>query len=123
MMSKPAAERTPLEQQLATLAYRQVTDEYEKLDTQIKGDEKERLLALRKELASFDADKPPPLPLCQSPPTKSALRPPPTMIPQATAQPIEPGVPDGARRSRAARRSPRSLASHRPAAVSPWPTG
>src|ERR1019366_3381300 len=66
MLKKAAEERTPLEQQLGTLAYRQLLFEYEKLDTQIKGAEKDRLLALRKELAKFDADKPAPLPSCQA---------------------------------------------------------
>ncbi|HZZ78284.1 MAG TPA: DUF1553 domain-containing protein [Gemmataceae bacterium] len=66
MLTKPSAERTPMEQQLATLAHRQIVFEYEKVDTQIKGAEKDRLLALRKELAKFDAEKPAPLPLCQS---------------------------------------------------------
>jgi mono/diheme cytochrome c family protein len=66
MLNKPYDQRSPLEQQLATLAYRQLVYEYEKLDTQIKGAEKDRLLALRKELAKFDADKPTPLPLCQA---------------------------------------------------------
>jgi hypothetical protein len=66
MLKKSEVERTPLEQQLATLAYRQVIFEYEKLDTKIKGAEKDRLLALRAQLAKFDADKPAPLPMCQS---------------------------------------------------------
>ena len=60
MLKKPAAQRNPFEQQLATLAYRQLLFEYEKLDTKIKGAEKDRLLALRKELAKFDADRPAP---------------------------------------------------------------
>ena len=46
--SRSAGSRTPLEQQLATLAHRQILFEYEKLDTQIKGAEKDRLLALAK---------------------------------------------------------------------------
>jgi hypothetical protein len=66
MLNKQTDQRSPLEQQLATLAYRQLTYEYEKLDTQIKGAEKDRLLGLRKELAKFDADKPAPLPNCQA---------------------------------------------------------
>ena len=33
MLKKPAAQRNPLEQQLATLAYRQITFEYDKIDT------------------------------------------------------------------------------------------
>jgi mono/diheme cytochrome c family protein len=66
MIHKPAIKRTPLEQQLATLAYRQILFEYDKIDVQLKGEDKDRLLALRKELAKFDADKPAPLPMCQT---------------------------------------------------------
>jgi hypothetical protein len=81
MLKKPYAQRDPLEQQLATLAYRQVIFEYEKLDTKIKGAEKDRLLDLRKELAKFDADKPAPLPMCQST-REVGKEPPPTTIPK-----------------------------------------
>jgi mono/diheme cytochrome c family protein len=66
MLKKPAAEREPLEQQLAALAHRQIALEYMKLDAKIKGAEKDRLLELRRQLAKMDADKPAPLPLCQS---------------------------------------------------------
>ena len=51
--------RTPLEKQLYHLAWRQVDYEYEVLDNRIKGEEKEQLLALRRELAAFDQLKPP----------------------------------------------------------------
>ncbi|HEX5442405.1 MAG TPA: PSD1 and planctomycete cytochrome C domain-containing protein [Pirellulales bacterium] len=62
MIAKPANERTPLERQLADLAFRQVTYEWDRLDTKIKGEAKEQLAALRKSLAEFDALKPEPLP-------------------------------------------------------------
>lgn len=62
MIAKPAGERLPLERQLADLAFRQVTLEYDRLDPKIKGDAKKQLEALRKELAQFDALKPAPLP-------------------------------------------------------------
>src|SRR5436309_3216247 len=39
IMNKPAAERTPYEQQLHDLAYRQVTEELEKLDGKFRGAE------------------------------------------------------------------------------------
>ncbi|MBI3822677.1 MAG: DUF1553 domain-containing protein [Planctomycetes bacterium] len=83
MLKKPADLRDPLEQQLATLAYRQVIFEYEKLDTKIKGAEKDRLLELRKELAKFDADKPAPLPMCQAT-REVGVQPAPTTIPRKT---------------------------------------
>jgi len=62
IMRKPAAERTPYEQQINDLAYRQVTYEFEKLDGKFKGDEKGKLDKLRDELEKFDALKPKPLP-------------------------------------------------------------
>jgi hypothetical protein len=63
MIRKPVAERATLEHQLAELAYRQVYFEYTRFDRNIKGADKERLLALKRELATFDALKPAPLPL------------------------------------------------------------
>lgn len=62
MIEKPAGERAPLERQLAELAFRQVTYEWDRLDRKIKGEKKEQLDSLRKELAQFDAIKPEPLP-------------------------------------------------------------
>ncbi len=54
MIRKPVAQREPLEQQLAELAYRQVTYEFDHLDRQLKGETKEQIFALRKELAAFE---------------------------------------------------------------------
>ena len=62
MMARTAAERTPLEQQINDMAYRQVTYEFERLDGKFKGTEKATLDNLRKELAKFDSLKPAPLP-------------------------------------------------------------
>ncbi|PAW87972.1 MAG: hypothetical protein B9S33_05505 [Pedosphaera sp. Tous-C6FEB] len=59
---KPVAQRTPHEHQIAELAYRQVTYEFDRLDGKLKGETKERVIALRKKLAEFDALKPAPLP-------------------------------------------------------------
>ncbi|MBL8810727.1 MAG: DUF1549 domain-containing protein [Planctomycetaceae bacterium] len=53
---------SPGEQQIYDLAYRQIDYEYDGLDNRIKGDEKERLLSLRRELAKFDSLKPASLP-------------------------------------------------------------
>jgi hypothetical protein len=61
LLKKPAAERTPYEQQIADLAYRQVTYELNRLDNHVKGEAKKTRDQLRKELAKFDADRPPPL--------------------------------------------------------------
>src|SRR6266487_1811694 len=62
IMKKPDFERTPYEQQIHDLAYRQVTYEFEKLDGKFKGEEKEKLDKLRDELEKFDEFKPRPLP-------------------------------------------------------------
>jgi hypothetical protein len=62
MMNKPPSERTPYEHQIAELAYRQVIYDIERLDTKLKGESKDRVLALRKKLTEFDQLKPAPLP-------------------------------------------------------------
>lgn len=63
IINKEAADRTPYEQQLAELAWRQVIFEYDRLDDRVKGERKEALLALRKQLTEFDHLKPQPLPM------------------------------------------------------------
>ncbi len=58
---KPASERTPYEQQIAHLVYLQVLDKYAgELDKKFKKDSPERAEweALKKELATFDSQKP-----------------------------------------------------------------
>ena len=56
------AKRTPHEQQIFEIAWRQVDYEYDGLDNRIKGDDKEKLLVLRRELATYDGLKPKALP-------------------------------------------------------------
>ncbi len=65
MIHKPEEKRTPREQQLVELAWRQVEHNYRNLDKQLKGETKEKILALRRKLAKFDQLKPEPLPLAQ----------------------------------------------------------
>ncbi|HEX5176669.1 MAG TPA: DUF1553 domain-containing protein, partial [Chthoniobacteraceae bacterium] len=81
LIRKPVAERTPLEHQLAELAYRQVTYEYDRLLNIMKGADKERLVALYKELAAFDNEKPAPLPIAFCA-TDVGAAPPPVKIPK-----------------------------------------
>ncbi len=90
MINKPVAQREPLEHQLATLAYRQVYFEYDRLETRIKGTDKEKYLALKKQLAAFDKEKPEPLPTVMA---LSDVGPqaPPVLIPKKGKEPIEPG--------------------------------
>ncbi len=90
MIRKPAAERLPLEQQLADLAYRQVTYEFDRLERNFKGDEKEKILALRRELAQQDTLKPPPLPRSQTV-TDVGPQAPPVTIPKKGNTPVAPG--------------------------------
>lgn len=91
MMRTPAEQRTPFEHQLAELAYQQVIYEFNRLDGRFKGEQKEKLLSLRRELAKFDALKPAPLPTVLAVqdvgPTAS-----PTVIPKYKDEPIAPGI-------------------------------
>ena len=92
IMSKPASERTPYEQQLNDLAYRQVTDEFEKLDGKFKGAEKEQLDALQKELEQFDSLKPKPLPDAMLVTDIGRTAPPVALPKDKTQTPIDPGL-------------------------------
>ncbi|MFO0953998.1 MAG: DUF1553 domain-containing protein [Isosphaeraceae bacterium] len=124
MIRKPAAERTPLEQQLAALAYRQVDFEYSRLDTHVKDrKEKDRLLGLWKQLAAMDKNRPKPLPV---PMTVSDVgtEAPPVLIPKKGNEPVAPGFPTILEEGPAAI-EPVSAASHstgRRSALARWLT-
>ncbi|MBA4186560.1 MAG: hypothetical protein C0467_00940 [Planctomycetaceae bacterium] len=90
MIRKPVAERTTLEHQLAELAYRQVYYEYDRLERSLKGADKERVLAIKRELAAFDSLKPPPLPVPFAA-TDAGPRAAPVTIPKKGDAEIEPG--------------------------------
>ena len=60
IMYKPASERTPYEQQIYDLAYRQVTEEDDKLDGKYKNQDK--IDDLKKQLSAYDDLKPRPPP-------------------------------------------------------------
>jgi hypothetical protein len=92
MINKPAVERTPLEQQLATLAYRQVDGDLAGLDGRMKGDAKAKLVELRKELAKYENYKPPACAFAFSAHDVGTSAPP-TAIPKRKGAPIEPAVP------------------------------
>ena len=88
---KPVAERTPHEHQIAELAFRQVAYEFTKLDAKLKGDAKERVIALRKKLTEFDQLKPTPLPPNYGATDVGPVAPP-TLLPKGKdKQPVEPG--------------------------------
>ncbi|MFN9917041.1 MAG: hypothetical protein ACK53L_30910, partial [Pirellulaceae bacterium] len=61
ILKREVADLSPLEKQLYELAYLQLIYEYDRLDGRIKGEKKEELLTLRKQLAVFDKIKPRPL--------------------------------------------------------------
>ncbi|WP_437187732.1 DUF1549 domain-containing protein [Planctomicrobium sp. SH668] len=63
MIRKAPEARTPEETQLVALAWRQVYFEHDGIDGKMKGEQKEKILELRRQLAQFAADKPAPLPL------------------------------------------------------------
>ncbi len=93
IMEKPASVRTPAEQAIFDLAWRQVTYEWDRLDTLIRGTNKEKLLAYRKELAAFDALKPAPLPSAQIARDRGVEAPPVFIPGREKAGPVEAGFP------------------------------
>ena len=58
MINKPEAQRTPYEQQVAALAWRQVDYEYNRLDRSIKGADSVKHADLKRKLAEHDKQKP-----------------------------------------------------------------
>ncbi len=92
LLAKPAVEHTPYEQQLFYLANYQVLYEYNNVEGNIKGTDKEALVALRKQLAEFDKLKP--TPLASASTVRDAVAAAPVLIPKREALgDIAPGVP------------------------------
>ena len=91
MINKPPGERAPLEQQLAELAWRQVTYEYDRLETKLKGEEKTKLDALKKQLAEFDRYRPEPLPQAMLVTDVGPFAPPTVIAKGRNKGPVEPG--------------------------------
>ncbi|MDZ4850191.1 MAG: PSD1 and planctomycete cytochrome C domain-containing protein [Pirellulaceae bacterium] len=92
ILTKPEVEQTPYERQIYEIAYRQVDYEYARLETKLKGDDKETVIALRKTLSAFDDQKPDPLPTALTVEDVGAEAPP-TLIPKRAKQSIAPGAP------------------------------
>ncbi len=91
LIKKLPSERTPAEQQIFELAYRQTHYEWARLQTHFKGDEKQRLEVLNKDLKAFDSLKPEPLPPAFTV-TDVGPNAPPVLLPKAaSAPPVEPG--------------------------------
>jgi hypothetical protein len=91
IMNKAAGDRTPYDQQIHDLAYRQVSYELEKMDGKIRGTEKEELDGLRKELSKFDEFKPRPLPAGLLVSDIAPVAPPTTIPKSRNAEDILPG--------------------------------
>ena len=63
MIRKPAEQRTPLEAQVAALAWRQVEYDFNRLENSIKGEDSVKHADLKRKLAESDGLKPAPAPL------------------------------------------------------------
>jgi hypothetical protein len=93
IFAKPKESRSPFENQVAELTWRQVTYEHEKIEATIKGTDKKNLVKLRKRLAEFDSLKPP-VPEWAHIIKESGPQAPPNLIPGGeTKGDIAPGVP------------------------------
>jgi len=93
MIRKPAVERTPFEHQLATLAWRQIIYDAERVDRTFKGEDKEKILSLRRELARWNKDKPPPLPVALAASDVGSVAPAVFIPKKQSLGEIEPGFP------------------------------
>lgn len=62
LMKRPASGRTPLEERVVRLAFRQVEYEWARLESHVKKEDKEPLAQLRAQLAAIQRERPKPLP-------------------------------------------------------------
>jgi hypothetical protein len=84
IVDKPSGERTPWEEQIAAIASRQFYVTKEELLKHIKGEERKRWDELQKELATFDALAPKPLPMAMAASDVGPVAPP-TFVPESGA--------------------------------------
>jgi hypothetical protein len=93
MLEKPAAERTPIEAQLAYLVDYQVTDGEGKADltAKLKGEKKERWQKLKEDLAKYDHLRPQPIAFIPTVTDVGPVAPDVTIPGRRDAEPIEPG--------------------------------
>lgn len=89
MLRKPEAERSPFEKQIAALAYRQVTYEFDRLEN--KKDKNEKLAALHEELVKVAGPKPKPLPVGLAVRDVGPEAPPISIPKKSRGEPIAPG--------------------------------
>ncbi|MES2569218.1 MAG: DUF1549 and DUF1553 domain-containing protein, partial [Verrucomicrobiota bacterium] len=93
LIHKPMVERTPLEHQLAELAYRQVQYEWGRLLNHVPGNDKQELIRLQKELTVFEREKPRPLPVAPGVGDVGPVAPPVRIPKKEQLGDIAPGVP------------------------------
>ncbi len=89
ILNKPSSDRTPLEEQLAQLAYRQIRDPSEGPQPKFFAADKEKYEALKKQFVELEADKPRP-PLHGFVATDVGPVAPPMSIPGDDAHPLDP---------------------------------
>lgn len=91
ILRKPAADRTPLEEQLARFAERQVRHAWD--HAQITGSAREEIAALEHQLAAFDSLKPPPPSVAPTVRDVGPAAPPVTIPGRPAAGPVAPAFP------------------------------
>ena len=89
---KAAAERSPLEEELAELALRQVHDPSENAPVAVAGKDREKYASLKKQLDEYDSIKPQSLPMALSGSDVGPVAPE-TFVPGHPDEPLSPGVP------------------------------
>jgi hypothetical protein len=89
ILTKPAAERTPWENQVYEIAWRQIDYDKARVDSKVKGSDKERLLALRKMLSQ----EPPPLQKAHVARDVGATAPPNPVPGKQELPDVAPGIP------------------------------
>jgi Protein of unknown function (DUF1553)/Protein of unknown function (DUF1549) len=92
LLRRPREKRSVLEHQIAELAYRQVTYEFDRLSTHYKKPEKEAITPLREKLREFEKRRPRPLPRALTV-TDVGPEAPVVRMPRGDAEAVEPGVP------------------------------
>lgn len=91
IIRKDPEEHTPYEKQLVAFANRLIRHDQRGVDSRAKGEVKEQILALRRELAKFDSLKPKALPRPMSISDAGSIAPP-TIIPKKKTE-VAPGFP------------------------------
>ncbi len=93
LLSSPLEKLSPRDQQVKSLAHRQILEQHKRIESKIKGETRKQWEALKKELATYDHLKPKPLTPVMAVRDIGPIAPK-TVIPgDATKRPIAPGYP------------------------------